>query len=85
MPKPCGKIHCGVSTGICESLTFGNGRLSHNGYWEKPCAPCARAHEKKYPDEGKCWPFEWQDVAELSRGVAEECDADDKMFGDLAR
>jgi len=48
---------CFVSTGICGSPTFGTGELDHNGYWEKPCAECAREHEAKYPNDGPCWPF----------------------------
>ena len=36
---------CGVSTGICGSLTYGQGKLSENGYWEKPCWLCAREAE----------------------------------------
>jgi hypothetical protein len=81
MARACRNPKCSVSTGICESLTFGSGRLSHNGYWEKPCAPCARASELKYPKDGECWPFIGQDVAELSRSIKEECDEDDKFFG----
>ena len=48
---------CFVSTGICDSLTFGSGKLDHNGYWEKPCEVCARAHEIRCPEDGPCWPF----------------------------
>lgn len=78
--KACGNDGCGVSTGICESLTFGQGRLSFNGYWEKPCAPCARAHEVNYPSEGECWPFAWQNVVELSQDAAKECDSEDLKY-----
>lgn len=28
--QPC------FSTGICESITYGYGKLSHNGYWQYP-------------------------------------------------
>lgn len=56
----CGDPSCGASTGICESLTFGSGELDDNGYWEKPCAPCARDHERLHPEDGRCWPFEGQ-------------------------
>ncbi len=52
----CGRMDCGVSTGICGSLTFGRGRLDDYGYWEIPCAPCARATEKAHPEHGTCWP-----------------------------
>ena len=48
---------CRISSGICESLTFGFGRLDDFGYWEHPCGECARAFEKKRPDLGPCWPF----------------------------
>jgi len=54
----CGDPECGVSTGICEHLTFGKGDLSHSGYWEEPCQICARAHEEVWPEDGPCWPFE---------------------------
>jgi hypothetical protein len=56
--RDCGHPDCGVSTGICGSLTFGRGELDKNGYWEEPCYICARAAEKKFPEEGRCWPFE---------------------------
>lgn len=56
MAKACGKSDCKVSTGICESLTFGSGRLSIHGYWEFPCEVCARAFELKYPEYYPCWP-----------------------------
>ena len=54
----CGNKECNVSTGICESLTFGSGELDDYGYWEKPCEKCARAFEKLEPEyKGRCWPF----------------------------
>lgn len=59
----CGNPNCGVSTGIheeggnCSGLTFGSGKLDTYGYWEHPCPTCARAWEKKYPEDGQCWPF----------------------------
>jgi len=49
--------HCGASTGICDSITFGTGELDENGYFEHPCPVCARAFEKQFPDKGPCWPF----------------------------
>lgn len=61
MAKECGNPKCSISTGICESLTFGSGKLSHCGYWQKPCHTCARAWEKANPKDGKCWPFEDND------------------------
>jgi hypothetical protein len=54
---PCGNPECSVSTGICDSLTFGSGEVDFYGYWEKPCSICARAHEEKHPKYGECWPF----------------------------
>lgn len=53
----CGNKDCGVSTGICDSLTFGSGYLDDHGYWNNPCWTCARDWEKNHPDE-ECWPFE---------------------------
>ena len=48
--------NCGVSTGICGSLTFGRGHLDHLGYWSEPCSICARAYEAEHPGE-RAWPF----------------------------
>lgn len=31
---------CKFSTGICGSLTAGQGVLDNNGYWEMPCYVC---------------------------------------------
>lgn len=56
-PPACGDSECKVSTCICESLTFGKGELSENGYWEHACWTCARAHEKTHPESLPCWPF----------------------------
>lgn len=53
----CDDPKCSVSTGICEHLTFGQGNLDPNGYWEKACGKCARAHEEVFPESGECWPF----------------------------
>ena len=53
----CEDPECGLSTGICEHLTFGKGDLDPYGYWEEPCWECARAHEKIFPESGECWPF----------------------------
>lgn len=69
-PLPaCGNVDCGVSTGIHEGLTFGYGRITFCGFWEFPCAPCARAYELKNPKERECWPFVGQDVAELTKDI----------------
>jgi hypothetical protein len=40
-PKGCG---CKVSTGICGCLTFGTGRLDHNGFWQLPCPHGSENH-----------------------------------------
>lgn len=53
----CDNPDCGISSGIHEGLTFGSGRLSDNGYWSRPCVPCARAFEAKNPEAAPCWPF----------------------------
>lgn len=38
---------CSTSTGICGSLTAGQGELDANGYWEVPCIECeARANAR---------------------------------------
>lgn len=55
--QPCGNHNCSVSTGICESLTYGSGELDQWGYWEFPCSTCARAAEIRHPEYGSCWPF----------------------------
>jgi len=47
---------CQISTGIHDCLTFGIGKLNKHGFWEHPCAECARAHEQQFPDDGPCWP-----------------------------
>lgn len=57
MGKACGNPKCCVSTGIHDGLTFGSGDLDPNGFWEYPCAPCARRNEELYPEDGECWPF----------------------------
>jgi hypothetical protein len=33
-------IKCCYSTGICERLTAGQGKLSAEGYWQFPCPRC---------------------------------------------
>ena len=53
----CGNPKCGASTGICESPTFGSGKLDEFSYWEKPCSVCTRKFEKLHPEYGSCWPF----------------------------
>jgi hypothetical protein len=53
---------CQISTGIHDCLTFGTGHLDGNGFWEHPCALCARAHEAQFPKDGPCWPHTEQDL-----------------------
>ena len=55
--RPCGNPECAVSSGIHEGLTFGSGDLCCNGFWEKPCAICARDYERRHPEVEPCWPF----------------------------
>lgn len=57
MTKSAGHKECGASTTISEHLSFGRGKLDDFGFWEIPCAECARAFEKAHPEHGKCWPF----------------------------
>jgi hypothetical protein len=47
--RACGH-NCFVSSGICEEMTFGRGKLSDSGYWEIPCELCAAAFAKRNPD-----------------------------------
>lgn len=56
---------CCASTGICEHTTFGCGELDRFGYWEFPCFRCARKWERLHPEEGPCWPFTEQQLAEM--------------------
>lgn len=53
--KKCGNPNCMVSTGICESLTFGSGELSANGYWEFPCKVCEDHYKHNV---AYVWPIE---------------------------
>lgn len=69
--SPCGHVDCAVSSGIhgdgfgdYPAYTFGRGELSDNGYWEIPCATCARAWEAAHPESGPCWPFADESVDE---------------------
>lgn len=36
---------CQFSTGICGTLTAGQGKLDDNGYWELPCPECVAKFE----------------------------------------
>jgi hypothetical protein len=63
--RPAGHNYCHVSTGIHGCLTFGSGRLSEHGFWEKPCWDCARAHERQFPDAGPCWPHTTVQLEEM--------------------
>jgi hypothetical protein len=56
--RPCGNPDCSVSTGVDGALTHGSGRLDDYGYWEHPCAVCAREGELRAPSVGERWPFE---------------------------
>jgi hypothetical protein len=50
--RPCGRTDCRVSTGLAEELTFGRGKLDHNGYWEEPCDACAADHVSRHSRDG---------------------------------
>lgn len=79
--KPaCGNRKCSVSTGIHEGLTFGSGRLDHCGFWEFPCALCAREYEKKHPEVGTCWPFVGQDIEAMSKEATKQLDEEEAEF-----
>jgi hypothetical protein len=82
----CTKSSCSASTGICESMTFGSGRINFDGYWEFPCAECARAFEKLHPEYAPCWPFpgqfEDQTPTELTRSFEEGLTPMDKQDPD---
>ena len=71
MGRACGSPECGVSTGICERLTFGRGKLDFNGYWEIPCRPCARAEERRTGEEA--WPTELCTCPDDYSGHQSEC------------
>lgn len=64
LPK-CGNPKCRTSTGIHEGLTFGWGRLDGHGYWEFPCAVCAREHDATKKERIKNFCQRWlQDAAD---------------------
>lgn len=49
MAKPsfgCGRSECSSSTCVGEWTTFGEGKLSPNGFWEFPCDVCESAWRK---------------------------------------
>lgn len=80
MPNKCGNDDCGVSTAIDdETLTFGSGRLTADGFWEFPCNVCARECEAADPQyKDKCWPFDGQDIEQLSKDITKECDEEEE-------
>jgi len=67
--NPCGHDDCACSTGICERLTFGRGKLSDNGYWEIPCDVCARTAESR---DGVAVGSYWPTNADLGRSIQRE-------------
>ena len=74
--RPCGHHDCSVSSGIHEGLTFGRGELDSMGFWEFPCAVCARHNEENHPEDGVCWPFSDQfDEEEAERRLAVKLEA----------
>jgi hypothetical protein len=82
MAKACGNEKCSVSSTIGDNLSFGSGRLSQHGFWEFPCAPCARAFEEKNPDMvkqyGESWPFKDQDIAKMSADLTQEINEEEE-------
>jgi hypothetical protein len=80
MSKPCDNPKCSVSTGIHEGLTFGHGRLTEHGFWEFPCASCARAWEVKHPEDGACWPYTDTDVAKQTADIQVELAEEEKKW-----
>jgi hypothetical protein len=79
--RPCGNRECTASTGLHDDLSFGSGYLDFSGYFEKPCATCARAWEVH---DGKCigtyapFPAEaeaWERGMDWKRGITDECHA----------
>lgn len=82
----CGSTECCASTGIHDDggplsgMTFGKGRLDLNGYWEFPCAPCARAFERAEPSSIPCWPFEGHEEEAKECFDRERMDELDKFF-----
>ena len=61
---PCGNPACGISTGICGSLTFGSGELDNNGYWEFPCERCERYFKRAGMDRSEPAPDFWARLLE---------------------
>lgn len=49
----CGNPECKCSTGIHEELTFGSGKLDDFGYFQFPCAICAREWDRQRPEHLK--------------------------------
>ncbi len=82
--RSCESEGCSVSTGIHEGLTFGQGRLTCNGFWEFPCFTCARDHEVFHPEDGECWPFVGQNFTELYQVNKEICDEEAKFFREFS-
>lgn len=76
--RACENLSCCVSTGIHDGLTFGYGTLDDNGYWQYPCAPCARENEKNNPQDFPCWPFDWD-------GAKKDCYIWDKLAAVLGK
>lgn len=56
---------CDLSEGIHEQLTFGTGELSFAGFWSEPCAECARAWEKQFPEDAPCWPHTHEQLVKM--------------------
>ena len=83
MAKPCNNDKCSVSTGIHDGLTFGHGYITQHGFWEFPCAVCARAYEAEHPEDGACWPYPDTDVAQQTKDIQDERAEEDKLWKEL--
>lgn len=78
---PCGNPECGASSGIDDSPTFGWGVLDEHGFWEFPCAACARHCEKDNPRQ-KAWPFHGMKIPEPKLVIIDALSWDDKAVSE---
>lgn len=75
MPRPCGHDDCSVSTGIHDGLTFGRGHLDENGFFDIPCATCARhAEARDGKPVGTYWPFNLHQAQRLELAARSRSD-----------
>lgn len=67
--RPAGHESCKTSTTIYDALSFGTGELDYYGFWQIPCAECARAWEAQFPGSGPCWPHSAETLKQWKEGV----------------